>query len=231
LDKIETLLKAANARLKSSNTGIIIFKRGQKLSLRGMLPVKPGSEKTGSSQQTISLGIFCNAAGIKSAEKQAQKLGSLIALKEFDWNNWSGLATASAKHRTSYKSVEYWVNLFEKDYFDRRKETKQSKTTWKSDYHEIFKRLPKAAELTPELLTNLIFSTEPDSRTRKLTIMVANALAKFASLEVDFSKYKGNYSHLIGDRVLPSDHQIVDYYHSIPMAVGLLKLLKDTKLG
>lgn len=47
-----------------------------------MLPSK--TEETRSSQQTISLGIYCNAAGIQSAEKQAQKLASQLALREFN---------------------------------------------------------------------------------------------------------------------------------------------------
>jgi hypothetical protein len=42
---VEDLLKAANSRLKYANTGIILFKRGNKLSLRGMLPAKPGSRE------------------------------------------------------------------------------------------------------------------------------------------------------------------------------------------
>lgn len=208
MTKIEKLLKTANDRLKNSNTGISIFRRGQKLSLRGMLPVKPGSQKTGNSQQIISLGIFCNPAGIKTAEKQAQKLASEIALNEFDWDKWSD--------NRDYKSVEYWVRLFEKDYFARRKDTKESRTTWKSDYHEIFKRLPSSAELKPELLNNLILSTEADSRTRKRAVMVCNAIAKFSDLGIDFNKYRGNYSNTVGNRILPSDKEIIQYYHSIP---------------
>ena len=85
LDKIDRQLNAANNRLKQSNAGIKIFKRGQKLSLRGMLPNKKGH---GKSQQIISLGIYCNGAGIGTVEKQAQKLASQLVLNEFIWNDW-----------------------------------------------------------------------------------------------------------------------------------------------
>ena len=74
MDKLTKLLEKANSRPKTSNSGIKIFKRGQKLSLKGMLPPKKGKVKA--SQQIISLGIYCNAAGIQSAERQAQKLAS-----------------------------------------------------------------------------------------------------------------------------------------------------------
>jgi len=82
LDKLSKLLDKANSRLKTSNSGIKIFKRGQKLSLRGMLPPKKGKDKA--SQQVISLGTYCNAAGIQSAEKQAQKLASQLTFKSLN---------------------------------------------------------------------------------------------------------------------------------------------------
>ena len=62
MDKLDEQLKKANQQLKQANTGVVIFKRGSKLSLRSMLPDKNGN---GSRQQTISLGIYANAAGIK----------------------------------------------------------------------------------------------------------------------------------------------------------------------
>ena len=65
MNKLDKLLEAANTRLKKSNAGITIFRRGQKLSLRGMLPPKPGKSKP--SQQTIKLDIYFNSAGIKVA--------------------------------------------------------------------------------------------------------------------------------------------------------------------
>ncbi len=71
--KLEQLLNKANSQLKQGNIGITIFKRGNKLSLRGMMPPKPGSKSNKLSQQTISLGIYANAVGIKTAKIEAQK--------------------------------------------------------------------------------------------------------------------------------------------------------------
>ncbi len=65
-----------------------------------MLPPKKGKDKA--SQQVISLGTYCNAAGIQSAEKQAQKLASQLALKEFDWHEWG-------KHSKALDSFGYWI--------------------------------------------------------------------------------------------------------------------------
>ena len=65
MDKLVRQLEQTNQQLKQANTGVVIFKRGSKLSLRGMLPDKNGN---GFRQQTIALGIYANAAGIKQAK-------------------------------------------------------------------------------------------------------------------------------------------------------------------
>ena len=207
MDKLAKLLEKANSRLKTSNSGIKIFKRGQKLSLRGMLPPKKGKDKY--SQQIVSLGIFCNAAGIKSAEKQAQKLASQLALKEFKWDDWS-------KQSKTFNSLGYWVEKFEVDYFNRRERNKQSQTTWNIDYNHIFKRIDSKENLTEETLIQLVLTTEPDTRQRQRAVMAVSSLAKFVEIEVDLKRYKGNYSYLKNNnRILPTEEEIIKQYWSI----------------
>ena len=207
-DKLEKLLTAANDRLKKGNCGIKIYKRGNKLSLRGTFPPKPGSQKIQPSQQYLSLGLYANAAGIQQAEKQANKLSSQLALNEFDWQQWINTDQLIG-------SVGHWLDEFEKDYFNRKSKTPQTLTTWKSDYLAMLKRLPQDEALSDRILLDLIFSTEPDSRQRKRAVMVANSLAKFAGLDVSFNRYKGNYSHTKKERELPTDEQIAEWYWEI----------------
>lgn len=207
MDKIDKQLNAANNRLKQSNAGIKIFKRGQKLSLRGMLPKKKGH---GKSQQIISLGIYCNGAGIGRAEKQAQKLASQLALNEFAWNDW-------IDKEKSIGTVGYWIKEFESDYFNRKEKNERSLTTWNTEYKEMFNLLNISDNLTEPILTDLVLTTDPDTRQRKRAVLAANSLAKFAKLDCDFNRYKGNYSHLKnnGDCALPTDEEIIRYYWSI----------------
>lgn len=206
MDKLEKLLESANARLKKSNAGITIFRRGQKLSLRGMLPPKPGKSKP--SQQTIKLDIYCNGAGIKSAEKQAQQLSSSLALNQFTWDDW-------IEQQQSISSVGDYIRRFEQDYFERRADNSRSRTTWNGDYKAMFDRLPMNERLCDRVLVDLVLSTEPDSRQRKRAVMVANALASFAELNERYDRYKGTYSHIMGNRTLPSDRDITLQYWSI----------------
>ena len=80
----------------------------------------------------------------------------------------------------------------------------------------MFKRIDQSDRLSEEKLIELILTTEPNTRTRKRVVNAANSLARFAKLGCEFNRYQGNYSHLKGDRELPSDEQIVKYYQSIP---------------
>ncbi len=212
MDKVDQLLKSANERLKIINAGILIYKRGNKLSLRGTLPPKPGSGKEKPYQQYLSLGIYCNVAGIKQAEKKAKLLSSQLALEKFDWLDW-----INCDRGLALETVGYWIDQYEQDYFNRRQRTEQSETTWKVEYQSMFKRLPLEEKLSDRVLLDFICTTEPDTRTRQRAVMIANALAKFAGLNIDFNRYKGNYSHRKKkvERKLPTDKEIVDYYYSI----------------
>ena len=206
-DKLDKLLVAANSRLKAGNMGISIIKRGAKLSLRGMLPPKPGKHKP--SQQTIALGIFANGAGIKRAEKEAQKLSAQIALNEFKWSDY-------LKGENSINTVDYWVAKFEEDYFSKRQRNSKSETTW-SDYQKIFRKLPSQAKLTEQVLLEVILSTTPDTRTRKKACTYLKALAKLAGIDFDFSEYAGSYSPSKGyPRDIPTDTEIQEWRDRIP---------------
>lgn len=110
-----------------------------------MLPPKPGKSKR--SQQTIKLDIFCNPAGIKSAEKQAQQLASELALNQFSWDKWT-----IASNYQSIESVGYWVEKFEADYYQRKERNDKTETTWNSEYRAMFNRLPKNEKLSDRLL-------------------------------------------------------------------------------
>lgn len=198
MDELEKL----NAKLKIANTGIKIVQRGAKLSLVGMLPRKDG---TGKAQQRIALDIYANPAGLKRAYAEAIKLSSLLALKEFDWSLYR-------PETEKPKTVGEWVARFESEYFNRRARTPQSEMTWSCHYHAFFKRMAPDLPLTANLLKQTIFLSNPDTRTRQMYCLAANALAKFTGIEFNASPYSGSYSpKLVTPRELPSDEQIIEW--------------------
>jgi hypothetical protein len=71
-------LDEVNARLKAGNIGVVVYQRGDRLSLRATFPPKPGIDKP-PYQQLLSLGIYANPAGLQFAESEAKKVGGLLA--------------------------------------------------------------------------------------------------------------------------------------------------------
>lgn len=207
------LFNKANNRLRQTGSGVRLFRRGEKLSLRATLPSKPGKGNT-PKQQTISLNLYLNPSGIKMAEIKAQQLSGELALEKFDWDNWLNLG--NDRPLISTKSVEYWQNLFEQDYFNRRARTEQTKTTWDTEYKAMFEKMPKQNDLSCDLLLNFVQNYEPDSRQRIRACMVAGALGKFAKIDLDLKPYRGNYNSAILFKDIPSDRQIAEWYYSIP---------------
>jgi len=191
---IDERLALANGRLKAARVGVSIERRGNMLWLRGTLPPKPGSSESKPYRQKHGLGVKANPAGVQHAEKQARLLGAELQIGRFDWGNWGkGVAIAS-------RTVGDWVKEFEADYWNRRKRTDQSQTTWDTEYAVVLKRLEADQELTSELLLEVIAASDPDSRNRKRRVQTLGKLGKFAGLVVDFKELSGDYSP---KRVLP----------------------------
>jgi hypothetical protein len=208
VDKISDAIVSANQRLKAGNVGIGIFRRGSKLSLRGVLPPKPGKNKK--SQQTIALDIFANPAGIKRAEKEAHKLSGLLATREFDWNDYLNVVSGSSLE------IGETVAKFKSDYFNRRALTAESETTWANDYQNVFNKFPRSGELTSEILLQTVLRAKPDSRSRRRACLATKAIASFASIDFDPLPYVGKYSpKAVQPRDLPSDKEINDFYYQI----------------
>ena len=206
---IDNRIAQANGRLRSAKVGIAIAKQGDRLYLRGTLPPKPESDKKTAYQQRLALGIHANPLGIKKAETEARKIGALLDCKEFDWLPY-------LKDSAPTVTCGEWVAKFEKDYFDKRDRNPKTETTWRKNYHEVLKRLPTEAALSAAILKELIFRTEPDTRSRQNYCMVCNSLAKFSSLDFDFSIYAGKHSpRKVAPRDLPTDEQIQEAYYKI----------------
>ena len=213
--EIEEQVAQANRRLKQAKIGIVIWQRGDKLSLRGMLPPKPSSNKTAPSQQTIALNIYANPAGIKRAEAEARKVGGQLACKEFSWEPY-----LKDRPKPTAK-VTQWAERFKENYFTRRARTPKSETTWRTEYQTFFNALPQDEALTGSLLLQVVTRTEPDSRSRQRFCMVAKQLAKFAGIDFDPSPLAGSYSpRRVTPRDIPTDEAIATWYERLPDTHG-----------
>jgi hypothetical protein len=62
---LDAAIAKLNARLKAARLGLQVERRGDRLSLRGTLPPRPGSGKSRPHQQRIPLKLPATPAGLK----------------------------------------------------------------------------------------------------------------------------------------------------------------------
>ncbi|MEO1520208.1 MAG: site-specific integrase, partial [Cyanobacteria bacterium J06633_2] len=85
---IDKRITSINQRLKVAQLGVQLERRGQKLSLRGTFPPRPGSHRLRSHQQRISLGLPATSDGLKAAEQQAKMIALQLMQEAFDWSDY-----------------------------------------------------------------------------------------------------------------------------------------------
>lgn len=207
---IDTRIAQANGRLKAGKVGVRIIRRGDTLSLRATLPPKPGVVRK-DNRWALALGVAANPAGVQLAERKARLLGAELQNGSFDWGNWSP------------EQQPQQVTLTAGDWIERyTKEFKHSvePATWRSDYYNVFAKLPADAPLTVDLLRQVVLNVQasnPNSRNQRRYALALERLAKFAGLEADFSHLRGNYSATeVEPRDIPPDRLIAECFHQVP---------------
>ena len=210
-ESFEDLLRQVNARLKAGKIGVTILPKGNRLYLRGTLPPRPASLKSRPHQQEIAIGLEATPQGLLQAEKEALKVGGLLACGEFSWQPY---LRHSLVTQPPPVTIGDWVKAMEVDYFTRRAQTPQSQTTWKTNYQEVFNRLPQSQPLTVDALKQTIFSSSPDTRMRQKICLALDKLARLAGVEFDAKHFRGSYSpKTVSPRDLPSDELIARWYY------------------
>jgi integrase len=208
------MLSEINARLKAAKSGVAIRQRGDRLYALATYPPKDGESKP--KQRDLPLGFRANPAGLKQAEKLAFKISSQLALKEFNWADWQGCRESKPQSEREVLTIGEWLERLETNYFERRRRSPKSETTWYDDYLKPLKRLPQDAPISPEILRQLVVSTEPDSRTRQRYCMAVNTFARFTKVDFDATPLRGNYSpKSLTPRVLSTDAEIIELRDSI----------------
>jgi hypothetical protein len=85
---IDSRIAQTNGRLKSGRIGVRVIRRGDTLSLRATLPLKPGATPKKDNRDVIALGVPSNPAGVQLAERKARLLGAELQNGTFEWNRW-----------------------------------------------------------------------------------------------------------------------------------------------
>ena len=206
-------LSKLNQMLKDQKVGVTVQQIGKRLYLQATLPPKPNSGRQKRHQQRIALGIYANAAGLKRAEAEARKLGSLLVLGQFDWADYE-----PKDKRERRQTVGYWIDKYEAEFFARRGRTAAAEVNWRKDYLRALNPLNREAMLTTNLLRRIIVATEANSCTRQKVTSVLVRFGKFAGLSdvEELSSLRGSYSaRRVEPRDVPEDEKILDYWEQI----------------
>jgi hypothetical protein len=95
IEIIDSLIKEENRSLRNQGIQLTIEQKGLWLSLRGIFPPKPYSERTEPHQQSLSPKIHVNSNNIKQARRnikeaarKARQIWQELLLKTFEWENY-----------------------------------------------------------------------------------------------------------------------------------------------
>lgn len=215
-----------NQRLKLAQLGVQIERRGNRFTLRSTLPPKPGSHRLKASQQRLSLGIPATPTGLKQAEQEAKVLALKLMQKTFDWREYDH---AIEGKRLSSLELSQQIAAFKQDFLTtphRIHTPASTKTTWQSAYEPYLRKLETIAQANPklslpELLIKTLQSIDSQTRSRQIAVIALVAFSKFMQLEIA-DELKEKYAVNLGvDRLkkrreLPTDEQILHYWHQIP---------------
>jgi integrase len=218
-----------NQRLKAAQLGLQLERRGQKLSLRGTLPPRPGSGRLRAYQQRISLNLPATPAGLKQAEQEAKIIAAQLIQNTFDWRQYLPVAGGGRLHQMdlAQKIVAFQQQFLEDAGGNGSAAIHQSasaRTTWEAAYVPYLRQLTDIAQAHPQFnLAEAIYATvqatRANSRSRQICCTALNAFAAFLHLElpIPLKTYWGNYStSRTQTRHLPSDQEIVDAFAKIP---------------
>jgi integrase len=221
---IDPRIAQVNQRLKAAQLGLQIERRGQKLSLRGTLPPRPGSHRLRAYQQRIGLNLPATATGLKQAEQEAKIIAAQLLQHSFDWRRYLPVTGGGLLHQMDLPQK---LRAFELHFLEQQTQVNRVasvRTTWETAYLPYLRKLEAVAQSHPQLsLTEAIYaavrSTQANSRSRQVCCTALQALAKFLQIElpIDLKTFWGNYSSSHTQvRRLPSDQEIVAAIDRIP---------------
>ncbi|MDX2213253.1 MAG: site-specific integrase [Oculatellaceae cyanobacterium bins.114] len=223
LSPIDTRIMQVNQRLKAAQLGFQVERRGEKLSLRGTLPPRPGSDRLRPHQQRLSLNLPATTAGLKQAEQEAKIIAAQLIQNTFSWKPY--LSVGGGK-RLNQMDLAEQVKAFHQHFLAQTQRTRSASTraTWTTAYEPYLRKLQAIAHSRahlslPEAIYATIHATEPNSRSRQICCTALGAFASFLEIELptDLKTLWGSYGvNQTQARDLPSDEAIIAAYETIP---------------
>jgi len=222
---LDAHLQKLNARLKAARLGLKVERRGDMLALRGTLPPRPESDRTRPYQQRLPLKLPANKTALKQAEQEAKIIAAKLIEGTFDWRQYlvqSGPVLGSDE--LADKIAAFEQHYITEGQADPDKHPASVQATWHKAYAPYLRKLQALSDRRsslslPEAIVATVKETQAHSRSRQVCCTALDAFAQFLGLElpVELKTLWGKYgSSRTQMRQLPTDEQIVEWFHRIP---------------
>ena len=222
---LDAHIDKVNARLKAARLGLKIERRGDTLALRGTLPPRPGSDRYRPYQQRIALKLPANKAALKQAEQEAKVIAAKLIEHTFDWRPYlvqTGQTLGSDE--LTDKILAFEQHYLDENLADPDKHPASVNTTWVKAYAPYLRRLQETCARRPSLslpeaIVATVKSTRANSRSRQVCCTAMDAFARFLAIDLPvnlktlWGKYSSSRTQM---RQLPTDEQILHWFHHIP---------------
>jgi integrase len=243
---IAELVRGHNRSLAAAGSSLRIERRGERLALRGPLPVRGAGKgkASGPRVQRISLALPATEAGLAEALLVLQRVRRQLEAGTFRWEEWSRRLSPAIRRPGSAPDssaagrpagaraatgLRERLEAFEATFFAdprRRRRPAGTRTTWSAAYRPYLRRLaalaaeePGGGALDLPLLEKVLESYPLASRSRQQCGIALGALARHQELVLpsDWSERSGGYGlHAARFRQLPSDPEILALVERIP---------------
>ncbi|NJL48055.1 MAG: site-specific integrase [Leptolyngbyaceae cyanobacterium SM2_5_2] len=224
-DSLDIAIAKLNERLKAARLGLRVERRGDRLSLRGTLPPRPGSDRLRPHQQRIPLGLPATKAGLKQIEQEAKVITARLIERTFNWADYLLAAETTEPEAVTLddRIAQFQAHLLSRPGLDVVA-LAAVKTTWEKAYAPYLKKLLAQTHEHPRqplgaAIVATLETLPPHSRSRQVGCTALKAFANFhqISLPETVDALWGSYgSHKTQRRELPSDQEILTWYNRIP---------------
>jgi hypothetical protein len=220
LASVDTAIKNANNRL---NTGcknkLTLERRGNKIYLKGTLPIHPSERSEGTKRYYLPFGN-ANLKAIVEAEEKCREVDTHLRTVGSDW--WILIPQYQEKQTeaTKLKLMKDIKLEFEKDYWLNREKTRKSLATWEKSYSDIFLKIPDNELLTESNIVKWLEQTQPNSKPRLDLLRVVKCLAEHCGVKEDINWKRFKCTYKPQKRILPTDDFIESTFDGMPKEIG-----------
>jgi integrase len=221
---LDDAIAKLNARLKAARLGLQVERRGDRLSLRGTLPPRPGSAKTRPHQQRLPLGLPATPAGLKQIERDAKVIAAQLIERRFIWADHLPEAAPPAPDSLPWadRIARFEAHILAQGGPDVAALASR-KTTWQKAYAPYLNKLAAQIDQHPRqpLEAAIVATLEAlplYARSRQVACTALKAFADFEGVPLaDVDRLAGRYgSGKTQRRQLPADEVILEWYDRIP---------------